>query len=366
MVSKVRRGMSIRQAALHFGVAVSTVLFWVKRAGQQRLDRVRWSDHSVHHTAVNRVTKSVEQCVLDLRKELKEQSDLGEFGADAIRHEMDTRGCKVLLSRATINRVLQRNGMLDGKHRKRITPPPKGWYLPNNEEQTAELDQFDYIKECYLKGGQVVHILNGISLYSGLVYSKPVLRMTAENTVQGMMEHWREVGVPEYVQFDKGTVFHGLNHPDSIGSVSKLCLSLGVIPIFVPPREFGFQAAVESYNGRWERAVWNRFTFKNIKEIQTQSDLYVHAVKEKIETKTRLAAERKMINKNWKFNNKTEKNGTIIFLRRTDDNGCAKVMGHLWELDKNWTHRLIRATVDLKNNIILFHKLRRKDPHHHT
>jgi hypothetical protein len=81
--------------------------------------------------------------------------------------------------------------------------------------------------------------------------------MTAENTVQGIMEHWKEVGVPEYAQFDKGTVFHGPNHPDSIGSVSKLCFSLGVIPIFVPPHEFGFQAAIESYNGRWERAVWN-------------------------------------------------------------------------------------------------------------
>jgi hypothetical protein len=72
-----------------------------------------------------------------------------------------------------------------------------------------------------------------------------------------------------------------------------------------------------------------------------------------------------MINKNWKFNNKTEKNGTIIFLRRTDNNGGTKVMGHLWKLDENGTHRLVRATVDLKNNIILFHKLRRKDPHHH-
>jgi hypothetical protein len=87
--------------------------------------------------------------------------------------------------------------MLDGKHRKRFTPPPKGWYLPNNEEQTAELDQFDYIEECYIKGGQVVHILNGISLYGGIVYSKPVIRMTAENTVQGIIEHWKNVGVPE-------------------------------------------------------------------------------------------------------------------------------------------------------------------------
>jgi transposase len=134
IVSKVRRGLSLRQAAAHFGVAVSTVAFGVKRAGQQRLERIRWSDHSRHRPALNRVAKSVEQCVLHLRKELKEQCDLGELGAEAIRYEMDARGCNMIPSRATINRILQRNGMLDGKPRKRLTPPPQGWYLPNNEE----------------------------------------------------------------------------------------------------------------------------------------------------------------------------------------------------------------------------------------
>jgi transposase-like protein len=361
----VRRGKSVRQVALRFGVAASTVMFWVKRAGSQRLSRIRWTDHSGHRPAVNRVAEGVEQCVLDLRKELKEQRVLGEFGADAIRHEMEGRGCNKIPARTTINRILQRNGMLDGKHRKRFTPPPKGWYWPNNEEQNAERDRFDYIEECYLKGGEVVHLLHGISLGSGLVYSKPVERMTAENTVQAIIEHGRNVGVPEYAPFDNGTVFHGPNNPDSIGNVSKLCLSLGVIPIFVPPHEFGFQAAIESDNGRGERAVWNRFTFKNIYQIQTQSDLYINAVREKKETKREVENSRKMINKNWNFSKKIPEKGTMIFIRRTDNKGRAKVMGHLWELDKNWTLRLIRATVDLENHLILFHKLRKKEPQNH-
>ncbi|MDR0335907.1 MAG: hypothetical protein LBI18_02345 [Planctomycetaceae bacterium] len=134
----------------------------------------------------------------------------------------------------------------------------------------------------------------------------------------------------------------------------------------MPPHEFGFQAAIESYNGRWERAVWNRFHFKNINEIQTQSDHYVYAVKEKIETTIKLAETRKIIDKNWKFSNKIPQKGTIIFIRRTDNKGRVKVMGHLWQLDENWTTRLIRATVDLKNHMILFHKLRRKDPFNHA
>jgi hypothetical protein len=61
----------------------------------------------------------------------------------------------------------------------------------------------------------------------------------------------------------------------------------------------------------------------------------------------------------------TNKNNNIIFIRRTEDNGQVKMMGHLWQLDENWTLRLVRATVDLKKHIIPFHKLRRKEPHNH-
>ena len=44
--------------------------------------------------------------------------------------------------------------------------------------------------------------------------------------------------------------------PDAIGTVVKFCLSLGVVPVFAPPREHGMQNAIESFNGRWQANVW--------------------------------------------------------------------------------------------------------------
>ncbi len=32
-------------------------------------------------------------------------------------------------------------------------------------------------------------------------------RMTAENTVRKMIEHWTEFGLPDYAQFDNSTAF---------------------------------------------------------------------------------------------------------------------------------------------------------------
>ncbi|MFQ5668648.1 MAG: hypothetical protein ACE5I7_19770 [Candidatus Binatia bacterium] len=75
--------------------------------------------------------------------------------------------------------------------------------------------------------------------------------MSAKLTVDLVQAHWHAVGVPAYAQFDDDTIFQGAHeHRDSISRVMRLCLSLGIVPVFAPPREPGFQAAIENFNGR--------------------------------------------------------------------------------------------------------------------
>ena len=281
-VEAVRKGQSLRQVAKQFHVGKSTVERWVERAKGKRLDRVDWNDRPDGSAKPgNRTSESMERCVLDLRKHLKENSALGEYGADAIRREMQQQGCHALPSRATVNRILKRHGELDGRQRKRFKAPPAGWYLKPLAKKIAELDQFDYVEDLCIEGGETIQILNTISLHGGLVGSWPVSRMTSENTVQKILEHWSKFGLPDYAQFDNATIFQGSRWPDSLGKVVRCCLSLSVTPVFAPPRETGFQASIESYNGRWQNGVWNRFHFENLADVQRQSDLYVEAVRVK-------------------------------------------------------------------------------------
>ena len=91
MVAAVRRGASLRTVARRFHVSLHTVQRWVQRANGYRLDRVNWRDQShIAHT-IHRTEAAVEDVVLTLRQELRETSDLGEYGAAAIYHEMLTR-----------------------------------------------------------------------------------------------------------------------------------------------------------------------------------------------------------------------------------------------------------------------------------
>src|SRR5438045_7458664 len=84
MVAAVRRRCSLRQVARDFDVSPATVLRWVRHAQGQRLDRVDWSDqpHTPHKT--QRTDAALEDLVLQLRRELRQDSDLGFYGAEAI------------------------------------------------------------------------------------------------------------------------------------------------------------------------------------------------------------------------------------------------------------------------------------------
>ena len=366
MVLAVRRGKSIRSVAQTFRVSKTTVERWKNHADGKRLDRVDWNNQ-VNESAkpANRSPESIEQCVLTLRKHLKENSPLGEHGADAILREMEQRNCPDPPSRATVNRILKRHGELDGRRRKRFKAPPTGWYLKPLTRKLAELDQFDYIEDLCIEGGQTFQVLNGISLHGGLVGSWPMGRMTSENTVQKILEFWYEFGLPDYAQFDNSTVFQGSRWPDSLGKVVRCCLSLGVIPVFVPPRETGFQASIESYNGRWERGVWERFRFENLKGVQNQSKVYVEATRLKNGERHETAPTRWQIPEDWRLDYTAKPQGKVIFIRRTTDEEYVEVMGHWWLVPGAGAHKLVRADVDLTKNKISFYRLRRREPSIH-
>src|SRR6185369_1960313 len=281
MVEQVRAGVGMREVARTFRVSLSVVQRWVGRADGHRLDRVDWSSKATSATRPsNRTAPGVEALILTLREQLAKTSDLGEHGAEAIRAALLDRALERPPSVRTIGRVLERSGALDGQRRVRRAAPPIGWYLPEVAASRAELDSFDTVSGLLLAGGIDVVVLNGISLHGGLVTSCPRYSVTAVLTACLLVEHWRQFGLPGYAQFDNDNIFQGPHqYPDVIGRVMRTCLLLGVVPVFAPPREPGFQAGVESFNGRWQAKVWARFERVTIVELQDHSERYIAAAR---------------------------------------------------------------------------------------
>jgi hypothetical protein len=363
MVAAVRSGQSLRAVARRFRVGVATVAHWVQRAHGQRLDRVDWSDRSRAPHKTQRTAAAVEDLVLKTRGDLA-QGDLGAIGAEAIRQALLDQGVAGVPSLRTINRILARRGALDRRHRTRRPPPPRGWYLPDLAAAGAELDSFDIVEGLVLKDGPQVEVLNGVSLHGGLVVSWPVeAPVTAALTVASLTGHWRAVGLPGYAQFDNDMIFQGTPlYPDALGRVIRLCLSLDVVPVFVPPRETGFQAMIESYNGWWQSRVWSRFLHAGLDDLQGRSGRHVQALRRQRAARIEAAPDRRAFPAAWKLDLKKRPRGRLVYLRRSSGLSQVTLLGQSWDLGQVWPHRLVRCEVDLDQDKIRFFTLRRKEP----
>jgi transposase len=364
MVATVRRGTPLREVARRFDVTLATVQFWVARAGRQRLDRVDWGDRRDGPRApANRTPRQLEDLVLSLRAELMDNSDVGVFGADAIRAALGERGTSPLPARSTINRILERRGALDGRRRARRPAPPPGWYLPDLAAHRAELDSFDIVEGLVIKGGTRVEVLNATSLHGGLVDSWPMPLVTAKAAVAALTERWRADGLPTYAQFDNDTIFQGAHqHKDVVSRVVRTCLGLGVVPVFAPPRETGFQAAIESYNGRWQAKVWARFTHGSLGGLCERSARYVAAARVRSAARIEAAPPRRSFPRGWRLDLQAHPRGRIVYVRRTSERGSVELLGRRFEVDATWPDRLVRAEVDLDAGSIRFYALRRRQP----
>ncbi len=365
MVAAVRSGESQRAVARDFGVSLHTVQRWIDRVDGQRLDRVDWSDRPTGPVqASNRTSADMEALILQIRQQLRQESDLGEFGAVAVRRALQQGGVRQLPSISTIGRIFDRRGQLDARRRTRRQAPPPGWYLPEVAAGRAELDQVDIVEGLKIKDGPLVEVVNAVSLHGGMVASWPQAASVTAPAVQRVLRaHWQRWGLPTYVQFDNDTIFQGPHHlPDVVGRVMRLCLSLGVVPVFAPPRETGFQAAIENYNGLWQAKVWSRFEHSSLSALQRQSIRYVTAHHRRTAARRESAPPREAFPNNWQLDLQAHPQGQLIFLRRTSTAGEVSLLGRTFSVDPQWTGRLVRCQVLLNKGKIRFYQLRRRTP----
>jgi hypothetical protein len=364
MVSAVRGGQTQRAVARRFGVGLGHLQYWLARTHGQKLDRVDWSDQSHAPRQQGRQTSVHRQRrVLALRQELR-LGNLGFVGAQAIHDALRAESPKDKLpGLRTIGRILKAHGALDAVRRVRRLAPPAGWYLPDVAAGTAELDAFDVIEDLPLEAGPRLDVLTTRSLWGSVCGAWVSAALRARWLCERLETHWRQHGCPAYAQFDNDSRFQGTHtHPDVLGQVIRFCLSLGVTPVFAPPREHGPQNLNESFNHLWQQKVWQRFHHACASAFQATSDRFVAAYQQRRAARDDRAPARRAFPQPWQLDLQRRPGGTVIYLRRTDHTGAIRVLGHRWAVDALWVHRLVRAEVDLAANQLRCYRLRRHAP----
>jgi hypothetical protein len=363
MITSVRKGRSMRSVAKKHGVSLATVQKWVQRAAGLPLSKVDLGDRVRGPKEPSNRTPGVTRKLIIRTRAALRKGVLGEYGAVAVHDEL------VRLNHAaptvrTIGRIIAAEGLVGLDRRVRRPPPPRGWYLPDVAAGAAEVDCFDSIEGLVFKGGYAIEVLNCISLHGRLAASwQTHPSVTSRYVMASIREHWREFDVPAYAQFDNDMVFAGCRQRDCIGSVIRACISLGVVPVFAPPREQGFQPAIERFNGLWQEKVWHRCLHPDLLTLMARSGAFIAAHRQRHRQGSD-AALRRPFPAGYDPQAPLKRTGSMIFIRRTDHQGRATVLGRTFSVSGDWVHRLVRAEVSLDAQQITFHRLRRRDPDH--
>jgi putative transposase len=365
MVKRVRNGKSQRTVAREFGVSLHTVQRWIERARGLALEEVDWFDHPhVPQRIANKTAAHLERKICRIRKKLEKDGSLGFSGALSIHGVLQgARDVGSIPSVRTIGRILKRHGFLDRPRRMRNAAPPPGWYLSGLAGRSVDLDCFDVVEDLRMDGFGLFQVFTARTLWAPLAEAWPGKVASTTFVIEALQAHWRRNGLPKYAQFDNDVRFQGgHNHPDVIGRVMRLCLALGVTPVFVPPLEMGFQGIIENFNGLWQQKVWSRFHHENLETLTAKSQSFTLAYRQHLARTREGYPARRPFPNNFNIDWQQQPTGVLIYLRRTNEQGVVKLLGHSWEIDPLWQHRLVRSEVDLDANQISFYRLRRREP----
>lgn len=258
---------------------------WVQR-WISRYDPNAPEDSLQNHSSIPRHLREqyperVKSLVVHSRKE-REARKLAKYrhaliGAEAIHYEMQELGVTPLPPPRTIHAWLKQANQV--KERKAKTrKPPNPTYPVLRCKAVNDIHQLDLKGPLYLKGNAQKYYLATLRD----VYGKKMATI-----IDFLVESWRKLGCPKRLQMDNGLEFRGSNrYPRSLGKLVRVCLDVGVEPVFIPTHEPWRNGVIENLNGLLDRLFLRVQHFATDKQLQSAA----HKVETAINTSHRLSA----------------------------------------------------------------------------
>lgn len=226
-VREVLAGSPIGEVAVRYGTSRQSLDTWRRRFTAE--GKAGLADRSRRpRTSPTKLGAEVEALICQLRREHP------RWGARRICHELAGRRLATVPSRATVHRVLTRNGMIDPQaqeHKRKY----KRW----QRETPMHLWQLDIVGGVPLAEGRECKLLTGIDDHSRFVVIATVLATpSAREVTEAFTAAMRRYGVPSEVLTDNGGQFTGRHLKPLPVQVlfEKVCLDNGIKQRLTKPR----------------------------------------------------------------------------------------------------------------------------------
>jgi hypothetical protein len=215
-----------------------------------------------HHVA-QRIPPELERAILSVRRRLQAHATPATryslIGAPAILAELKSLGVRPLPCARTIERVLERNNLT--APRVCLAPLlPRQEYPGPQARASNELHEVDLVGPIYLQGsGHRYYIWIGKDAFDGAVCLRLATSRCMDEVLWSLGECWKDLGIPEQVQFDNARELSGWGSAArTLSRVIRLCLRYGAGPVFIPAGEPQFNGSVENFNGWFQEPLFQR------------------------------------------------------------------------------------------------------------
>jgi hypothetical protein len=215
-----------------------------------------------HHVA-QRIPPELERAILSVRRRLQAHATPATryrlIGAPAILAELKNLGVRPLPCERTIERVLERNNLT--APRVRLAPLlPRQEYPGPQARASNDLHEVDLVGPIYLLGsGHRYYIWIGKDAFDGAVCLRLADSRRMDEVLWFLGECWKDLGIPEQVQFDNARELSGWGPvARTLSRVIRLCLRFGAGPVFIPAGEPQFNGSVENFNGWFQEPLLQR------------------------------------------------------------------------------------------------------------
>jgi putative transposase len=291
--------------------------------------------------------------VLNLRRRLV-RSAVGLVGARALRHEiLKRRLLRPVPCEATIKHWLQEAGLTQS-----VPPLPETSYYPVPHFAPETVWHLMDWTARYIEGGQKVFAFHTVDAQTrGLTETLRPDKTVASVIAHGL-EVWQKLGVPDFLQLDNDSAFTGGEKTARrFGAFVRLCLSLGIELIFIPPAEPKRNSIVESVHRLWAASFWDRHHFRSFAQVRRKGPKFTewyahHYFPPVLKGLTPAQAHKKV--KRQRLTKAQARGlpqplpvtaGRVHFIRRVSPAGEIGVLGETWRVGKSLVGQYIWATV---------------------
>ncbi len=320
-----------------------------------------------------RTAPEVEAAIERTRKAITSGNDpilrYGNIGAEAIAAELQHTTVQPP-SRATINRILRRRGLVQPRSRKkRKMKLPEDYPWPA-VQQPNELHLFDFVLRT-LVGGTRFYSCNLLDQTRRWPFLRVITTKNALAVSQFLVSAWQEIGLPYALYLDNDVVWRGSSHGQrTISRIVRLSLLLGIEVIFIPSYTPEANPLIESFNSVWDRNFWQRNQFFGVEQVGAELPYFQQYCRTHrplaefghLTPDQRFAAFRPLCLSGDFVQHRAPllplTSGKIHFIRFVTTEGTFNVLNEIWKIDPElWAGKTIRATIETaKQQMRVYHQ----------